>query len=78
MIKEEDINIIEDNDFLDKDVSELVAGDFYLFHMYENYMYLYKDGYIAIIEGLEPEGRVTKVEYTKGSLREFISDRGVV
>ena len=78
MIKEEDINIIEDNDFLDKDVSELVVGDFYIFHIYREIMYIYKDGYIVISNMLDPEGRITKVEYTKGSLREFINDRGVI
>jgi hypothetical protein len=78
MIKEEDINVIEDNDFLDKDVSELEEKDFYVFHIYQDLMYMYKDGCIAIVSLKEPEGRVTMVEYTKGTLREFINTRGIV
>lgn len=70
---------IIDNDFLDKDVSELVEGDFYLFHLTDTHVYFYKDGLIGvkpIDEGVE--GDTPLVEYTSGSLQEYIESLGDV
>ena len=39
----ERVTIIEDNDFLNTDVSELVKGDHYLCHLTNDKMYIYKD-----------------------------------
>lgn len=36
-----DCNLIVDDDFMNKDVSELVSGDFYLFHFKDNKTCLY-------------------------------------
>ena len=44
----ERVTIIEDNDFLNTDVSELVDGDYYLFHLTNDEMYIYKDGVVCI------------------------------
>ena len=35
----ERVTIIEDNDFLNTDVSELVKGDYYLFHLTNDKIY---------------------------------------
>lgn len=69
-----DVKIIEDDDFLDKDVSTLVTGDFYLFHIDENDgVYFYKDG--VIWNGKYSEDRFElydNVEYTSGTLNMYI------
>ena len=44
----EHVTIIEDNDFLNTDVSELVEGDYYLFHLTNDKMYIYKDGVVCV------------------------------
>lgn len=65
-------NLIVDDDFMNKDVSELVSGDFYLFHVKDNKIYLYKDGYIGVAYfdtcGAE---RCYSVEYGNGTLQEY-------
>ena len=43
-----DCNLIVDDDFMNKDVSELVQGDFYLFCIKDNKTYLYKDGRVGV------------------------------
>ena len=43
-----DCNLIVDDDFMNKDVSELVQGDFYLFCVKDNKTYLYKDGRVGV------------------------------
>ena len=43
-----DCNLIVDDDFMNKDVSELVQGDFYLFCVKDNKTYMYKDGHIGV------------------------------
>lgn len=69
-----DINIIEDNDFLDKDVSALVTGDFYLFHIDEDDdLYFYKDGVIWNGKYNEDGFELSdNVEYTSGTLNMYI------
>ena len=71
----ERVTVIEDNDFMNKDVSELVQGDFYLFCVKDNKTYLYKDGYIGVAYfdccGAES---FNSVEYSKGTLQEYVDN----
>lgn len=73
-ITEDDINIITDDNFLDVDVKELLVGDYYLFHITDNHIYMYKDGSVVKL-GLvvEPEQPLVKLEYTSGTLRDFVA-----
>lgn len=66
-------NLIVDDDFMNKDVSELVQGDFYLFHVKDNKTYLYKDGHIGVAY-LDSCGEESfySVEYSKGTLQEYV------
>ena len=73
---EDDIKLIEDNDFLDKDVSELVVGDFYLFHIdKEDKLYFYKDKIVYVgkvtKEGVE---KCSRIVYKHGTLNEFVNN----
>ena len=69
-----DCTIIEDDDFMNKDVSLLEKDDFYLFHISgDNTVYLYKDGVISV--GVVNELGVecnSHIEYTKGSLKDYL------
>ena len=74
-----DCTIIEDDGFMNKDVSLLEKDDFYLFHISgDNTVYLYKDGVISI--GVVSAGCVGEtgvecnsyIEYTKGSLKDYL------
>ena len=65
-----DCNLIVDDDFMNKDVSELVQGDFYLFHVKDNKTYLYKDGHIGVV--CCGEESFYSVEYSKGTLQEYV------
>ena len=69
----EDVNIIEDNYFLDTQVTELVFGDYYLFHITYTNMYLYKDGVVVHDLGFDDSKPYSAFEYTKGTLREFVN-----
>ena len=73
---EYDIKLIEDNDFLDKDVSELVVGDFYLFHIdKEDKFYFYRDN--VVYTGIVTKESVEKcshIVYKSGTLRDFIKN----
>ena len=71
LIENLDVNEIIDNEFMDKGVSELVKGDFYLFHIVGDVMYFYKDG-VVFYSSVEDDSKVTRVKYTKGSLQEFV------
>ena len=48
----EDVNLIEDDNFLNKDVSELIVDDYYLFDMQDTpngvKLYFYKDGIVFV------------------------------
>ena len=72
-----DCNLIVDDDFMNKDVSDLVSGDFYLFHVKGNKTYLYKDGYIdvAYLDSCGDES-FNRVEYSKGTLQEYVDNLG--
>ncbi|HCH9337297.1 TPA: hypothetical protein PNO69_004493 [Salmonella enterica] len=69
-----EFNIIEDDNFLDKEVSELVRCDFYLFHIDENDgVYFYKDGVIWNGKYNEDGFELSdNVEYTSGTLNMYI------
>ena len=68
-------NLIVDDDFMNKDVSELVQGDFYLFHVKNNKTYLYKDGYIGVVyfDTKGNEGYYSAT-YTEGTLQEYVDN----
>ena len=73
----ERVTIIEDNDFLNTDVSELVDGDYYLFHLTNDKMYIYKDGVVCINNiDLQKEEYHYRVPYANGTLQEFIEGLG--
>lgn len=75
---EEDVNLIEDNHFLNKDVSELVVGDYYLFNMQDSAngvkLYFYKDGivFVSLYSTSDDTSIIDKFEYTCGSLQELV------
>ena len=72
-----DCNIIVDDDFMNKDVSELVSGDFYLFHVKDNKTYLYKDGHIGVAYlGSCGAESFNSVEYSKGTLVDYVNSLG--
>lgn len=72
-------NLIVDDDFMNKDVSELVQGDFYLFCVKEDNIgsktYLYKDGHIGVayLDSCGAESFYS-VEYSKGTLQEYVDN----
>ena len=73
----ERVTIIEDNDFLNTDVSELVDGDYYLFHLTNDNMYIYKDGVVCVNNiDLQKEESHYRVPYANGTLQEFIEGLG--
>lgn len=67
---QDSVNVIEDNDFLTKNVKDLVVGDYYLFHLTEDYMFLYKDGVVFKAKLLD--GTYTKYPCNTETLQEFI------
>ena len=68
-----DCNLIVDDDFMNKDVSELITEDYYLFHTNGNKIWLYKDGHIGVAYfntcGAES---FYSVEYSNGTLQEYV------
>ena len=72
-------NLIVDDDFMNKDVSELVQGDFYLFCVKEDNIgsktYLYKDGRVGVayLDSCGAESFYS-VEYSKGTLQEYVDN----
>ena len=75
---EEDVNLIEDDIFLNKDVSELVVDDYYLFDMQDTdngvKLYFYKDGivFVSLHSNIDETSIIDKFEYTSGSLQELV------
>lgn len=75
---EEDVNLIEDDNFLNKDVSELVVDDYYLFDMQDTdngvKLYFYKDGivFVSLHSNIDETSIIDKFEYTSGSLQELV------
>ena len=73
----ERVTIVEDNDFLSTNVSELVKGDYYLFHLINDKMYIYQDGVICVNHiDLQKEESCYRIPYTNGTLQEFIEGLG--
>lgn len=81
----EDVYLIEDDNFLNKDVSELVLEDYYLFDMQDTpngvKLYFYKDGIVFVnvftnVNGVYTDSDavsiIDKFEYTSGSLQELV------
>ena len=68
-----DCNLIVDDDFMNKDVSELVQVDFYLFCVKDNKTYLYKDGRVGVayLDSCGAESFYS-AEYSKGTLQEYV------
>ena len=75
---EEDVNLIEDDNFLNKDVSELVVGDYYLFDMQDTNngvkLYFYKYGvvFVSLYRDIDETSIIDKFEYTSGCLQELV------
>ena len=75
---EEDVNLIEDDNFLNKDVSELIVEDYYLFDMQDTpsgvKLYFYKNGivFVNVHTEVNDYNIVDKFEYTSGSLQELV------
>lgn len=63
-----DINEIIDDTFQDKDVSELVVGDYYLFAVVNEVIYFYKD--FEVFGGNKHE-KVITFKYKEGTLRDL-------
>lgn len=81
----EDVYLIEDDNFLNKDVSELVLEDYYLFDMQDTpngvKLYFYKDGIVSVnvftnVNGVytnsDAVSIINRFEYTSGSLQELV------
>lgn len=68
-------NLIVDDDFMNKDVSELVQEDYYLFHVKDDKTYLYKDGHIGVayFDSCGAESFYS-VEYSKGTLQGYVDN----
>ena len=75
---EEDVNLIDDDNFLNKDVSELIVEDYYLFDVKETSnvvkLYFYKDGVVFVSSYTDSDdvSIINKFEYTSGSLQELV------
>ena len=75
---EEDVNLIEDDNFLNKDVSELIVEDYYLFDVQDTSngvkLYFYKDGivFVSAYTGSDDVSIINKFEYTSDSLQELV------
>jgi len=73
VIFDENINEIIDDEFMTKDVSELVKGDYYLFHVEQDgdnfKAYFWKDGVLFCTNS---DGNILIThEYTNGTLQEY-------
>ena len=77
MLKE-DVKLIDDDNFLNKDVSELIVEDYYLFDMQDTSkgvkLYFYKDGivFVSAYTDSDDVSIVNKFEYTSGSLQDLV------
>lgn len=76
-----DVNLIEDNDFMDKDVTQL-NDDYYLFHLNEDKVYFFHRGLVfvgnvvedSIIEDSVTEGWIHTEDYVQGNLQEYVDN----
>lgn len=80
VIFDENINEIIDNEFMTKDVSELVKGDYYLFHVEQLEdsfkAYYWKDGVLFCSDS--SGALLISEEYTKGTLQEYVIGLGEI
>lgn len=75
--KRPNVNLIEDNNFMDKDVSELVFEDFYLFAIIEDTVYFYYQGKVwgtFLDNDSYSEFTSKPYKYTKGTLNELYGE----
>ena len=79
-IFDENINEIIDDEFMTKDVSELVKGDYYLFHVEQLddkfKTYFWRDGMLVCADS--NGALLINIEYTKGTLQEYVDNLGGV
>ena len=79
MLKE-DVNLIDDDNFINKDVSELIVEDYYLFDVQDTStgvkLYFYKDGivFVSAYTDSDDVSIINKFEYTSGSLQELVEN----
>ena len=79
----EDVNLIDDDSFLNKDVSELIVEDYYLFDVQDTSngvnLYFYKDGivFVSAYTDSDDVSIVDMFEYTSGSLQELVEKLNV-
>ena len=70
-----DVNLIEDNDFMDKDVTQL-NDDYYLFHVDDNdKVYFFHCGLVFVgnvIEDSVKDDWIHTEEYVQGTLQEYV------
>lgn len=71
---EETVKIIEDNDFLTKNIKDLVVGDYYLFHITDDFIFLYKDG--LVVKSNVVDNTYTEYPCNTETLQEFIDNLG--
>ena len=75
---EEDVNLIDDDNFINKDVSELILEDYYLFDVQDTStgvkLYFYKDGivFVSAYTDSDDVSIINTFEYTSGSLQELV------
>ena len=74
-----EVNLIEDNDFMQTDVSLLLKDEYYLFHVDEkDSMYFYHNDVVFIGSFVDGGVKdfVSTQEYTKGTLEDFVNKLG--
>lgn len=70
-----DCNLIVDDDFMNKDMSELVQEDYYLFHVTDNKTYLYKDGCVSVVYfDTKGEEWYYSATYSEGTLQDYVDN----
>jgi len=71
-----DINLIEDDGFINKDVSELVYEDLYLFHIVHNNrrseMFYWSKG-VVLVMCIKTQEIIKSKDYLTGTLQEYIT-----
>ena len=70
----DEVTVIVNNRFLTKNVKDLVVGVYYLFHMTDDFIFLYKDG-VVVISSVADDTFVKYVCNTE-TLQEFIDNLG--
>lgn len=75
MSKITDCVVLVDDDFMNKDVSELNTEDYYLFHTNGNKLWLYKNS-VIVASGIDAHGDeyAFRVPYIRGTLQQYVDD----